>query len=289
MSNVYLAHIATSVAALFLSNSQISAQNLHQKYQGSWNCSLLSMGNADDNSLHNACKRCEANGQEFVKTSASDGHCEGSRAASTRPSPSRGSSPSPSPNNLALREERLGDSKYASGDYSAAYDHYLDAIGNDRSDNRRLEAKLNRADCKKLQETIGLSENEDPRAAIKDYQTVLEIYCGPAKLDIAEIQAKIQSLTSRMDGLGRPNSTRPSNNDSTAADTCIDATSRRNGKYWDYKVKNSCGKPVRFDYDDCELSNMKTVCASKSDSVGANDSTMLRSNYMNPPNVRNVR
>jgi len=88
-----------------------------------------------------------------------------------------------------------------------------------------------------------------------------------------------------------PAATRPSNkNSGSSANGCLQERTKKNGRYVDYVVQNSCDRSVTYDYDDCDQdSNLQMVCKTKTTSIGRRRTSGLSSNFRNPPNIRNFR
>lgn len=64
--------LIVALALLNLQAGNCSAENLHRKFGRNWSCKMIS---AELNDLYDACRNCEAGGEEFDQTSSSGGTC----------------------------------------------------------------------------------------------------------------------------------------------------------------------------------------------------------------------
>lgn len=188
-------HFLFLLVLIFISGSSGHAQNLHQRYKGSWNCNRLSTDGADSVSLYNACRKCELAGQEFVKTSPSSGKCEGS---------SSGGELSNQDIAKGKLEEKEGDADYRSDDWLGASSSYRTALkyfesAGSRGDVARIERKKNAADCKYGQKVARDKEAAgDLRKALSNLLNALP-QCESSGSDVSSVEGEIGRLRGKIE------------------------------------------------------------------------------------------
>lgn len=178
------------------------AQNLNQKFGGSWNCNRLSSTTQAMRDLYLACKPCDDKGLEFYQDSPSSGHCV------SRGKESGSGNPSGTGNVAKGRlQEKDGDEDFKNGDWlgaSISYEAALKHYGGG-SDATRVDRKKRSADCKYTMERSRKAEDKgDIRMAISALNNAGDS-CDNSNVDIA---AELERLRGQMASSTRPSALR---------------------------------------------------------------------------------